>query len=161
MALGIYEDTGSFTFSSTRPEDHEAAAWLLEQGASLNTISDMLTRELTAEQVWLLNDLMASATRTTINGIEVVIAKAKRDRYIGDFAVLVQKFMEMENLNVLFALTQMENRVYLVARSRLPEVNVGEIAMEFGGGGHPQAASATILDKTLVHQIQYQHVDGY
>jgi tRNA nucleotidyltransferase (CCA-adding enzyme) len=35
MALGIYEDTGSFTFSSTRPEDHEAAAWLLEQGASL------------------------------------------------------------------------------------------------------------------------------
>ena len=150
MALGIYEDTGSFTFSSTRSEDHEAAAWLLEQGASLNTISDMLTRELTAEQVWLLNDLMASATRTTINGIEVVIAKAKRDRYIGDFAVLVQKFMEMENLNVLFALTQMENRVYLVARSRLPEVNVGEIAMDFGGGGHPQAASATILDKTLI-----------
>jgi len=150
MALGIYEDTGSFTFSSTRAEDHEAAAWLLEHGASLNTISDMLTRELTAEQVWLLNDLMASATRTTINGIEVVIAKANRDRYIGDFAVLVQKFMEMENLNVLFALTQMENRVYLVARSRLPEVNVGEIAMDFGGGGHPQAASATILDKTLI-----------
>jgi tRNA nucleotidyltransferase (CCA-adding enzyme) len=150
MALGIYEDTGSFTFSSTKPEDHEAAAWLLEQGASLNTISDMLTRELSAEQVWLLNDLMASATRNTVNGLEVVITKAKRDRYIGDFAVLVQKLMEMENLNVLFALTQMENRVYLVARSRLPEVNVAEIAMDFGGGGHPQAASATITDKTLV-----------
>jgi len=150
MALGIYEDTGSFTFSSTKSEDHEAAAWLLEQGASLNTISDMLTRELTAEQVWLLNDLMASATRSTINGIEVVITKAKRDRYIGDFAVLVQKLMEMENLNVLFALTQMENRVYLVARSRLAEVNVAEIAMDFGGGGHPQAASATITNKTLI-----------
>jgi tRNA nucleotidyltransferase (CCA-adding enzyme) len=150
MGLGIYEDTGSFTFSSTKSEDHEAAAWLLEQGASLNTISDMLTRELTAEQVWLLNDLMASAVRSTINGIEVVITKAKRDRYIGDFAVLVQKLMEMENLNVLFALTQMENRVYLVARSRLAEVNVAEIAMDFGGGGHPQAASATITDKTLI-----------
>ena len=150
MALGIYEDTGSFTFSSTKPEDYEAAAWLLEQGASLNTVSDMLTRELTDEQVWLLNDLMASATRNTVNGLEVVITKAKRDRYIGDFAVLVQKLMEMENLNVLFALTQMENRVYLVARSRLPEVNVAEIAMDFGGGGHPQAASATITDKTLI-----------
>jgi len=150
MALGIYEDTGAFTYSSTRPEDHEAAAWLLEQGASLNTISDMLTRELTVEQVWLLNDLMASATRTTINGMEVVIAKAKRDRYVGDFAVLVQKFMEMENLNVLIALAQMENRIYMVARSRLPEVNVADIAMDFGGGGHPQAASATITDKTLI-----------
>jgi len=150
LSLGIYEDTGSFTYSSTTAEDYEAAAWLLEQGASLNTISDMLTRELTAEQVWLLNDLMASATRNTINGIEVVIAKVRSDRYIGDFAVLVQKFMEMENLNVIFALAQMENRVYLVARSRIPEVNAAEIAFEFGGGGHPQAASATITDKTLI-----------
>jgi tRNA nucleotidyltransferase (CCA-adding enzyme) len=150
MSLGIYEDTGSFTYSSTKPEDHDSAAWLLEQGASLNTISDMLTRELTVEQVWLLNDLMASATKTIINGVEVVIAKTKSDRYIGDFAVLVQKFMEMENLNVIFALAQMENRVYLVARSRLPDVNVAEIAFEFDGGGHPQAASATIIGKTLI-----------
>ena len=165
MSLGIYEDTGSFTFSSTKAEDYEAAAWLLEQGASLNTISDMLTRELTAEQVWLLNDLMASAAKNNINGIEVVIAKAKTDRYIGDFAVLVQKFMEMENLNVLFALAQMENRVYLVARSRIPEVNVAEIAFGFGGGGHPQAASATIIDKTLIqaeedlHNILLRRID--
>ena len=150
MSLGIYEDTGSFTYASTKAEDHDTAAWLLEQGASLNTISDMLTRELTAEQVWLLNDLMASATKNNISGIEVVIAKARSDRYIGDFAVLVQKFMEMENLNVIFAFAQMENRVYLVARSRIPEVNVAEIAFEFGGGGHPQAASATITDKTLI-----------
>lgn len=150
MSLGIYEDTGSFTYSSTKAEDHESAAWLLEQGASLNTISDMLTRELTAEQVWLLNDLMASATKNIINGVEVVIAKTKSDRYIGDFAVLVQKFMEMENLNVIFALAQMENRVYLVGRSRLPDVNVAEIAFEFDGGGHPQAASATIISKTLI-----------
>ncbi|RLB29084.1 MAG: polya polymerase, partial [Deltaproteobacteria bacterium] len=142
--------TGSFTYSSTKAEDHEAAAWLLEQGASLNTISDMLTRELTAEQVWLLNDLMTSATKNIINGVEVVIAKTKSDKYIGDFAVLVQKFMEMENLNVIFALAQMDNRAYLVARSRLQEVNVAEIAFEFGGGGHPQAASATIIDKTLI-----------
>ena len=150
MSLGIYEDTGSFTFSSTMAKDHEAAAWLLNQGASLNTISDMLTRELTAEQVWLLNDLMSSAIKDNINGIEVVIAKVRSEKYIGDFAVLVQKFMEMENLNVIFALAQMANRVYLVARSRVSEVNAAEIAVEFNGGGHPQAASATISDKTLI-----------
>lgn len=150
MSLGIYEDTGSFTFSSTMAKDHEAAAWLLEQGASLNTVSDMLTRELTAEQVWLLNDLMSSAVKNNINGIEIVIAKVKSEKYIGDFAVLVQKFMEMENLNVIFALAQMGNRIYLVARSRVPEVNAAEIAVEFNGGGHPQAASATINDKTLI-----------
>ena len=51
MCLGIHEDTGSFSFSSTKPEDYQAAAWLTEQGANHNIISDMLTRELTAEQI--------------------------------------------------------------------------------------------------------------
>ena len=149
MCLGIHEDTGSFTFSSTHPEDYQAAAWLTEQGANHNIISDMLTRELTAEQIWLLNDMTQSATKMVINGSEVVITKVIRENYIGDFAVLVHKFMDMENLKVLFALAQMEDKVYLVARSRTEDVNVAEIALAFKGGGHPQAASATVKNKTL------------
>jgi tRNA nucleotidyltransferase (CCA-adding enzyme) len=150
MCLGIHEDTGSFTFSSTTGEDYEAAAWLAEQGANHNVISDMLTRELTAEQVWLLNDLIQSAATRNVNGTDVVVAKVIRENYVGDFAVLVHKFMEMENLNVLFALAQMEDRIYLVARSRIPEVNVADIAVSLGGGGHQYAASATIKNKTLI-----------
>ncbi len=150
MCLGIHEDTGSFTFSSTTAEDYEAAAWLTEQGANHNVIADMLTRELTTEQVWLLNDLTQSATKRVINGVEVVFAKVIRDEYVGDFAVLVHKFMEMENLNLVFALAQMENRIYLVARSRIKDVNVAEIVFALGGGGHPQAASATIKNRTLI-----------
>lgn len=150
MCLGIHEDTGSFTFSSTRPDDYRAAAWLAEQGADANLISDMLTRELTAEQIWVLSDLTKSATSQVIHGVEVVVCKVTRDDYIGDFAVLVHKFMEMENLNVIIALAQMEDKIYLVARSRVEEVNAAEIALAFGGGGHPQAASATIKSRTLI-----------
>ena len=150
MCLGIHEDTGSFTFSSTTSQDYEAAAWLTRQGANHNIISDMITRELTAEQVWLLNDLTRAATKRVINGVEIVISKVIRDEYIGDFAVLVHKFMEMENLDVVFAMAQMEDRIYVVARSRIEEVNAAEIALALGGGGHPQAASATIKNKTLI-----------
>jgi tRNA nucleotidyltransferase (CCA-adding enzyme) len=150
LCLGIHEDTGSFTFSSTKPEDHLAAAWLTDQGANLNLISDMLTRELSSEQVWLLNDLTKSAETHTVNGVEVVVAQVEREEYVGDFAVLVHKFMEMENLNVIFALAQMEDKIYLVARSRTEDVNVAEIALAFGGGGHPKAASATIKNRTLI-----------
>jgi tRNA nucleotidyltransferase (CCA-adding enzyme) len=150
MCAGIHEDTGSFTFSSTTDEDYEAAAWLARQGADHNIISDMLTRELTIEHLWLLNDLTRSATTRVINGLEVVITKVITDEYIADFAVLVHKYMEMENLNVVFALAQMDDRIYLVARSRKDEVNVAEIARAFGGGGHPQAASATIKKQTLI-----------
>jgi tRNA nucleotidyltransferase (CCA-adding enzyme) len=149
LCLGIHEDTGSFTFTSTRPEDYKAAAWLSEQGANPNLISDMLTRELTAEQIWVLSDLTKSAATHIINGVELVLCKVSREEYVGDFAVLVHKFMEMENLAVILALAQMEDKVYLVARSRVEEVNAAEIALAFGGGGHPQAASATIKNKTL------------
>jgi tRNA nucleotidyltransferase (CCA-adding enzyme) len=149
LDLGLYEDTGAFTFSSTTVEDYEAAAFLLSQGANLNIVSSLITRELTPEQISLLNELIQSAARYTVKGIEVVITKASSPNYVGDFAVLVHKLKDMENINVLFALAQMEDRVYLVARSRVEEVNVGEIAAAFGGGGHATAASATIKDLNL------------
>jgi tRNA nucleotidyltransferase (CCA-adding enzyme) len=150
LSLGIYEDTGSFTFSSTTQADYQAGAWLLGQGANLNVVSSLITRELTAEEVGLLNDLIRSAQEVVVNGINVAISEVSRERYVPDFAVLVHKFMDMDNLNVLFALARMEGRVYLVARSRLPEVDVGIIAKALGGGGHPTAASATMRDMTLV-----------
>ncbi len=146
MCLGIHEDTGSFTFSSTTPEDYEAAAWLASQGADHNLISSMLTRELTAEQISLLNELIQSAKSYRIDGVDVVICKVIREEYIGDFAVLVHRFMDMENINIIFALAQMEDRIYIVARSRTDTVNTAEVLKRFGGGGHPFASSATVRD---------------
>jgi tRNA nucleotidyltransferase (CCA-adding enzyme) len=150
MALGLYEDTGSFTFSSTTGDDYLAAAYLLSQGANLNVVSNMITREMTPEQVGLLNEMIQSASHHTMNGVDVVIARVSSETYVADFALLVHKLRDMENMDVIIALANMENRVYMVARSRLKDVDVGEIAMAFGGGGHPSAASATIKGQTLI-----------
>ena len=150
MTLGLYEDTGSFTFTSTTEDDYLAAAYFLSKGANLNVISDIITREMTPEQVGLLNDMIEVVTHHTVNGIDVAVTSVSCDTYIGDLALLVHKLKDMQNLDVIFALASMENHVYMVARSRLPEVDVGEIAMAFGGGGHPSAASATIRGQTLI-----------
>jgi len=150
MMLGIYEDTGNLTFSSTKEEDFKAAGYLVRKGANLSILSNVITKELTAEQIFLLNDLIQSATRYSFHGIDVVIAQASVDRYVGDIAVLVHKLKDMENLDVLFVLVRMEDRVYLIGRSRLEEVNVSEVAAEFGGGGHSTAASATVKGMALV-----------
>lgn len=150
LSLGLFEDTGSFIFNSTTPADFEAAAFLRRCGADLNVVADMVTHELTAEQVSLLNELISSARTYDIAGIEVCVATVSVEKYVGEFAVLVHKLKDIENLDVIFALARMEDRIYLVARSRIPEVNVGVIAADFGGGGHPNAASATIRDLTLI-----------
>ena len=38
LGLGIYSDTGSFTYSSTTQADFQSAAWLLGQGMDLNRV---------------------------------------------------------------------------------------------------------------------------
>jgi tRNA nucleotidyltransferase (CCA-adding enzyme) len=56
---------------------------------------------------------------------------------------------DMENLDLLVLVVAMADRVYLVARSRVPEVDVGELLRLFGGGGHASAASATVKGEPL------------
>ena len=149
MCLGIYEDTGSFTFPSTTERDFLAAAFLLSRGANLNIVSDLIARELSPEQVVLLNDMIQAVTRYHINGLEIVVTIVTMEKYMPDFAFLVQKMVKMENLDAIFAIARMENKIYVVARSRINEVDVGSILTAMGGGGHPYAAAASIKGKTL------------
>jgi tRNA nucleotidyltransferase (CCA-adding enzyme) len=155
MCLGLYEDTGSFTFPSTTERDLLAGAFLLSQGANLNVVADLIARELTPEQIALLNDLIQAANRLNINGVEIVMTSIAREAYIPDFAFLVQKMVKMENLEVIFALALMESKVYIVARSRIEEVDVGAVLGALGGGGHAYAAAATVKGQTLT-QTEHQ-----
>jgi tRNA nucleotidyltransferase (CCA-adding enzyme) len=153
MMLGVYEDTGKLTFSSTTDDDFKAAGWLFGQGANLNTVSDFVSQELTAEQVSLLNDLLHSLVVINCHGIDVHIAHASLEYYLNDVSALAHRIRDMEELDVLFLVIGMESRVYIVARSRTPDVNVGEFMQEFGGGGHATAASATVKDQTVIQVL--------
>lgn len=149
LALGIYEDTGSFTFSSTTPKDMNAAEWLLRRGANLNIVANMMTNDLTKEQIDILHQFIEESEVLNLGNVEAIVATANAEGYVGDLAILVHKFKEMENYDVVIAIVLMEDRIHLIARSNVQEFNVGEIAAEFGGGGHPTAASATIRGLTL------------
>jgi len=149
LALGIYEDTGSFTFPSTTPRDLKAASFLLTKGANLNMVSDFIRRELTKNQVKLLNRLIRSEKRVEINGIETVIIKLKSPDYIADLATTVHRLRDIENLDVIFVLLETKGKIRMVARSRIKAVDVGKITQAFGGGGHATAASATIRGMEL------------
>jgi tRNA nucleotidyltransferase (CCA-adding enzyme) len=149
MMLGIYEDTGSLIFPSTTVDDYTAAAHLLSCGGRLAEVADILTRDMTSDQVSLLYDLIQNSRCYTVHGVEVVIAEARREEYVGELALLVHKLRDMEAVNVLFVLCQMGDRVVMVGRSRKPDVDAGAVMREFGGGGHPYAASASVRDATI------------
>lgn len=154
MMLGLYEDTGSLQFNSTTVADFHAAAFLLEHGAVLNTVADFLTQELTADQVALLHQLLQNCRLVRVNGVDIAIAHASVEQHVGDIAVLAHKLKEMENFNALIIAVRMGDRLFLVGRSRIPEVHVGHILEEFHGGGHAFAAAATLRDMTLPQLLE-------
>ncbi|MBW2180518.1 MAG: CBS domain-containing protein, partial [Deltaproteobacteria bacterium] len=158
MCLGIYEDTGSFSFPSTTEKDFLASAFLLSKGANLNIISNLTSRELNPKQIELLNEMIQTATHLDINGLRIVITSVTAENYVSDFAFLVHKMIRMENIDAVFAIAQMENKIHVVARSRTPEIDTGAIVVEIGGGGHTYAAAATIREKTLT-QIEHQLIE--
>ncbi len=149
LLLGIHEDTGRLLFPTTTPEDYRAVAWLLEQGAYLHLADELLEPELTTPQVELLHDLLTSLKTSEVNGVRVSIAHANRSWYVADIAGLAHLMRDMENLDLLVLAVAMGDRVHLVARSRVAEVDVGELLRTFGGGGHASAASATIKGEPL------------
>lgn len=149
LLMGIYEDTGSFTFSSTSPEDLRQAAWLLEHGADLKSIAQVIGSRFTPEHISLLNDLLQSAEKYNFGGLAVTLAKTSSPGYVDDFSVLAHELMDMGRLQVLFTMALMSDQVIIVGRSRTSRADVSKILKELGGGGHASAASATLKNVTL------------
>ncbi|MZH13216.1 MAG: CBS domain-containing protein [Nitrospinae bacterium] len=154
MELGIYQDTHSLTSSSTTPEDFLAAGSLLRKGADLDLVSRYMSQDLNEEQLNVFNELVANLDNKMVNEVEFAVATASVENYVNDLAYVVSRILELENLNALFVVVRMDKRIYMIARSRGREVNVSQVARMFGGGGHGNAASATIKDMTLAQAVE-------
>ncbi|MDH4302250.1 MAG: CBS domain-containing protein, partial [Nitrospira sp.] len=150
LALGLYEETGSFCFVSTTPRDLQAGVFLLESGADLTVVMDVLRRPLDADTVALMNDLLEHSDIHYLEGRKVLIATSTSDRLRGEAAGVVHRLAEMHDIDAVIVAVMMEDRIQVIGRSRRSEIDVGWIAREFGGGGHAVAAAATVKGRTLV-----------
>lgn len=149
MALGIYADTACLTTPSTTPDDARAVTYLLSQGANLELIARYVNNPLNMGQRQLLEELLASSERHAFSGVNVLITASSVDHYIDGLGLLTERLAEIEDTDVVFSLVEMDDRVHLVGRSRHNHLPINEVLQSFGGGGHPQAASATIKGRTL------------
>lgn len=154
FALGIYEETGSLTYVSTTERDARAAGYVISRGANLNVVSDFLSRELTPEQIAVMNDLLRSAKSYDINGVRLVIAALATQHFIPDLAALAHRIRDAESLDVLFLVVQMGDKTHIIARCRVPQVDAGAVLEQLGGGGHRTAASAVIRDLTYLQSVE-------
>ena len=145
--IAIYEETGNLTYSSTTPTDLRTAAWLLEQGAKLSVLNEVLQQPLTQDQRDLRDLLMSEARRVPVDGVQTLLLSARVPHYVEELNEVVWRLMQQEPVDVAIASVAMGTRVYLVGRSRHPRYDILPAFQALGGGGHACAASASLPDE--------------
>ncbi len=149
LALGLYEDTGSFTYGRTTVRDFHAGAWLMRQGADLDTVRRFLDVPLTDEQHELFEVLLRNTEHRTVAGYTVSVATAHVDTYIAEISRVAHRIGATLEPAALFILVQTPKGTHLICRSSTDDIDVSEIAKTFHGGGHKRAAAATIGEGDL------------
>ena len=149
LLLGIYEDTGSLTYSRTTSRDLRAAAFLIEQGANLRVANDFLNHPLSPSQQGLYDALRNSAKFLTIHGHNVVIACGEAQEIDEELATVAHKMRDLLDPDAIFVLIVTRGGVQMIARSTSDNIDVGMITAQFGGGGHERAAACLIRGKSI------------
>ena len=148
--IGIYEDTGALTFSSTTVRDMEAAAFFLRHGAKLNIISEFVFPPIDENQKELFSELFNAIQVIDIKGISIAITSVEYDKYVNGVSFLAHRIMDTMDVDALFVLVRFREKTILIGRSKDESLlHIGKMMESMGGGGHPQAGSAFIEDDRL------------
>ena len=159
IMTGIITDTGGMQYPSTTADTFEYAADLLRKGVNISDIckrtlntktkANFELTKMVIDRMELLEEGKVAFSYITNEDLKKVDAKE------GDHEGLVNIGREIEGVEISIFIRQKEENEeeYKVSmRSNSDQINVSDICMVYGGGGHPRAAGAVI--KGDVEQVK-------
>jgi tRNA nucleotidyltransferase (CCA-adding enzyme) len=149
LLLGIYEDTGSLTYTRTTSRDLLAASYLLEQDANLRLAADFLNHPLSGDQQNLYDSLRSELETYHINGHTVVVGCGSAYGLDEELSTVAHKLRDLLDPDALFILITTRAGVQMIGRSTSDNIDVAEITARFGGGGHSRAAASLIKGRAI------------
>jgi bifunctional oligoribonuclease and PAP phosphatase NrnA len=154
LFTAISTDTGSFQYPSTSPDTFEIAGELVKRGASIARICDEVYQSYSLSRVRLLRRVYNQFKLTDENRIAYLWLKksdySKSGATREDTEGLIDHIRAIEPVEVACLFEEVEPGETRVSfRSKHPEINVNEIAKQFGGGGHKAASGARINGSQL------------
>ena len=167
LLMGIYEDTGNLTFSSTTAEDAATCAYLLERKADLTVLNSFLRPAYGEKQKNILFEMMNTTIRRKIRGYKLAFCHVKLEGHVGNLSVVVSMYRDLENVDGAFGIFHEEKkkRCIVIGRSSNEGLDIGVLMRNLGGGGHPGAASAMIqsefLNPQAVIEMLSELIDGH
>jgi len=146
ILTGIVTDTHGFRTGNTSQQTMEIVGELLRIGASLATISDQALnrRSLSALRLWAAV-LPSVRCEDHIVWGEIPLSVRRASNYPGgDDADLVELLATVEEAYVAAVFYERQDGLIKVSLRSRSGIDVSEVAQHLGGGGHAQAAGATV-----------------
>lgn len=144
LYLTLVTDTGGFRFSNTTPETFEAAAALLREGASPETVAGWLFDSQPEPAIRLLGamlgtlELHGNGKVATVWLNREMFAQAQAEE--GDAEGLIDYPRSIAGVEAVALFKQLEGGGHKVSLRSRGQADVEAIARSHGGGGHHNAA---------------------
>lgn len=148
IMTGIITDTGGFRHSGINPETFEFTAELIRKGVNIPDIYKRTLRTVTKanflltkkvmDRMEILEDGKVTFTYITLQDEEEVGAEP------GDHEGLVEIGRDIEGVEVSIFIREKEENLYKISLRSGNMVNVSDVCLMFGGGGHLRAAGANV-----------------
>ena len=155
LMLALSTDTGHFGFRNTTPRTLQMAAQLLDNGASIADVCYDVYHRKTLGKTKLLGRAIESleifcggkAAMVTITNQDLLDCGCDQS----DCEGLIDVAREIDGVEISLMLREKEDGIKGSLRSR-NEINVADLAAQYGGGGH-RAASGFTLKMTLPQAV--------
>lgn len=151
---GLITDTLGFRTSNMTPQALRLAADLMEKGGNLPELyrRALVTRSFEATRYWA-----AGLNSIQRDGKLVWTSLSLKDRqaagYPGrDDADLVNILSSIDDAEIAIIFVEQSNGHVKVSWRAKPGVDVSQVALQFGGGGHPSASGADITGDLVAVQ---------
>jgi bifunctional oligoribonuclease and PAP phosphatase NrnA len=154
LFTAVSTDTGSFQYATTRPGTYHVAGDLVSHGADLAKICQEVYQSYPLSRARLLRHVYSHFHLTHHNKIAYFwLRKADFVRSGAESCEsegLIDHIRAIAPVVVACVFEEIEPELTRISlRSKSDEVNVNEIAAQFGGGGHSAAAGARIPGNPL------------
>ena len=154
LFTAVSTDTGSFQYPTTLPVTYQVAGELVRRGADLAKITDEVYQSYPLSRARLLKHIYSHFRLTYQDKIAYFWLKkadyARTGADTSDSEGLIDHVRAIAPVIVACVFEEIEPELTRISlRSKSEQVNVNEIAAQFGGGGHPAAAGARIPGKPL------------
>lgn len=146
LYLGIITDTQSFQTNSTTTQTLQAAASLMHAGANHHDIVQAIYYNTPFQTLQLMGLIFSEIQRDGELVWVTVSQKMLRQSNAPDSALddIINLMQRIEGVRACVVFKERQNGETKIGMRSKPDFNVGVIAQHLGGGGHAQAAGATL-----------------